>query len=66
MFIYFIVFIKIQFIFNLIYQTKYGSKYNGPTTYILDSEPDDDDSDDETKPKHIIPYWAQCKYILFK
>ncbi|KAG6796670.1 abhydrolase domain-containing protein [Apis mellifera caucasica] len=46
---------------QMLAQTKYGSKYNGPTTYILDSEPDDDDSDDETKPKHIIPYWAQSQ-----
>ncbi|XP_003491605.1 trichohyalin [Bombus impatiens] len=39
---------------------KYGSKqHGGPTTYILDSEPDDDESDDESKPKHAIPHWAQ-------
>ncbi|XP_076179712.1 inner centromere protein [Ptiloglossa arizonensis] len=44
----------------LIAQAKYGNKQNqGPTNYILDSEPDDDESDDETKPKHIIPHWAQ-------
>ncbi|KAK2585796.1 hypothetical protein KPH14_010401 [Odynerus spinipes] len=35
------------------------NKHQGPVTYILDSEPDDDDSDDESRPKHVIPYWAQ-------
>ncbi|XP_012232904.1 inner centromere protein A-like isoform X2 [Linepithema humile] len=30
----------------------------GPTDYKLESEPDDD-SDDESRPKHEIPYWAQ-------
>ncbi|XP_076749010.1 inner centromere protein isoform X2 [Xylocopa sonorina] len=44
----------------LMSQAKYGSKHQGPTTYILDSEPDDDDSDDEYSPKHAIPYWAQA------
>ena len=39
-------------------QTKYGSKHHGPTNYILDSEPDEDESDDESRPKHVIPYWA--------
>lgn len=39
-------------------QSKYGNKYHGPTNYILDSEPDEDESDDESKPKHVIPYWA--------
>ncbi|KOX76379.1 Inner centromere protein A [Melipona quadrifasciata] len=43
----------------LMSQIKYGNKHHGPTTYVLDSEPDDDESDDESKPKHIIPYWAQ-------
>lgn len=43
---------------NQLQQAKYGNKNNGPTTYILDSEPDEDDSDDETKPKHAIPHWA--------
>lgn len=43
----------------LMSQIKYGNKPHGPTTYVLDSEPDDDESDDESKPKHIIPYWAQ-------
>ncbi|XP_053977822.1 inner centromere protein-like [Hylaeus volcanicus] len=44
----------------LIAQAKYASKHNqGPTNYILDSEPDEDESDDETRPKHVIPYWAQ-------
>ncbi|KAL2715936.1 inner centromere protein A [Vespula squamosa] len=36
-----------------------ANKNQGPVNYILDSEPDDDDSDDESKPKHVIPYWAQ-------
>lgn len=27
--------------------------------YVLDSEPDDDESDDESRPKHEIPHWAQ-------
>ncbi|XP_047346746.1 inner centromere protein A [Vespa velutina] len=36
-----------------------SNKNQGPVNYILDSEPDDDDSDDESKPKHVIPYWAQ-------
>ncbi|XP_053995933.1 inner centromere protein-like [Hylaeus anthracinus] len=44
----------------LIAQEKYASKHNqGPTNYILDSEPDEGESDDETRPKHVIPYWAQ-------
>ncbi|OAD55998.1 Inner centromere protein A [Eufriesea mexicana] len=43
----------------LMTQAKYESKQHGPTTYILDSEPDDDESDDESSPKHVIPYWAQ-------
>jgi len=33
--------------------------------YILDSEPDDDESDDENKPKHEIPYWAQRMYLRY-
>lgn len=40
-----------------------ANKNQGPVNYILDSEPDDDDSDDESKPKHVIPYWAQRTYI---
>ncbi|XP_031847983.1 inner centromere protein [Nomia melanderi] len=40
-------------------QAKYGNKHQGPTNYILDSEPDEDESDDESRPKHAIPYWAQ-------
>lgn len=36
-----------------------NNKHQGPVNYVLDSEPDDDDSDDESKPKHVIPYWAQ-------
>ncbi|XP_015181911.1 PREDICTED: inner centromere protein A-like [Polistes dominula] len=30
-----------------------------PVNYVLDSEPDDDESDDESRPKHVIPHWAQ-------
>lgn len=36
-----------------------ANKNPGPVNYVLDSEPDDDDSDDESKPKHVIPHWAQ-------
>lgn len=36
-----------------------ANKNPGPVNYVLDSEPDDDDSDDENKPKHVIPHWAQ-------
>ncbi|XP_043259495.1 inner centromere protein A-like [Colletes gigas] len=43
----------------LMAQAKHENKHQGPTNYILDSEPDEDYSDDETKPKHVIPYWAQ-------
>lgn len=35
------------------------------THYVLDSDPDDDESDDESRPKHEIPYWAQRMYFLF-
>ncbi|XP_018352102.1 PREDICTED: inner centromere protein A-like isoform X1 [Trachymyrmex septentrionalis] len=37
-----------------------NNKYQGTVNYVLDSEPDDDESDDESKPKHEIPYWAQA------
>ncbi|XP_076300934.1 inner centromere protein [Lasioglossum baleicum] len=41
-------------------QAKYANKYHqGPTNYVLDSEPDEDGSDNESNPKHAIPYWAQ-------
>lgn len=40
-------------------------KHPGATNYVLDSEPDDDESDNENKPKHEIPYWAQRTCILF-
>ncbi|XP_032671629.1 golgin subfamily A member 6-like protein 1 [Odontomachus brunneus] len=36
-----------------------GNKQQGTTNYVLDSEPDDDESDDENRPKHEIPHWAQ-------
>lgn len=35
------------------------------TNYVLDSEPDDDDSDDESRPKHEIPYWAQRMCLVY-
>ncbi|XP_024936081.1 inner centromere protein A isoform X3 [Cephus cinctus] len=31
-----------------------------PTSYILDSEPDEDSSDNEHRPKYPIPYWARA------
>ncbi|KAM0732418.1 Inner centromere protein A [Formica fusca] len=42
-------------------QAKYkqANNKNQATNYVLDSDPDDDDSDDESRPKHEIPYWAQ-------
>ncbi|XP_025262440.1 inner centromere protein [Camponotus floridanus] len=36
-----------------------NNKNQGVTHYMLDSDPDDDESDDESRPKHEIPYWAQ-------
>lgn len=56
--------IKAQAIIHSIFQAKYGSKQHGRTTYILDSESDDDESDDESRPKHTIPLWAQYKYCF--
>lgn len=38
---------------------KQANNKNQATNYILDSDPDDDESDDESRPKHEIPYWAQ-------
>lgn len=32
--------------------------------YVLDSEPDEDESDDESRPKHEIPHWAQGMYFF--
>lgn len=29
-----------------------------PTNYKMDSDPDEEESDDESKPKHAIPRWA--------
>ncbi|XP_071559656.1 uncharacterized protein Incenp isoform X2 [Temnothorax nylanderi] len=38
-----------------------NNKHQGATvSYVLDSEPDDDESDDESRPKHEIPHWAQA------
>uniref|UniRef100_A0A0C9R0B1 Incenp-a_0 protein n=1 Tax=Fopius arisanus TaxID=64838 RepID=A0A0C9R0B1_9HYME len=34
-------------------------KMQEPQAYVLDSEPDDEHSDDESKPKYPIPYWAR-------
>ncbi|XP_018395516.1 PREDICTED: inner centromere protein A [Cyphomyrmex costatus] len=42
------------------YKQQANNKYQGNVNYVLDSEPDDDESDDESKPKHEIPYWAQA------
>ncbi|EZA58880.1 hypothetical protein DMN91_010838 [Ooceraea biroi] len=41
------------------YKQQINNKHQGATNYILDSEPDDDESDDENRPKHEVPYWAQ-------
>ncbi|XP_074110503.1 inner centromere protein [Cotesia typhae] len=35
-------------------------KNQAPTSYKIDSDPDDDESDNESNPKHPIPYWAQA------
>ena len=32
-----------------------------PTNYKIDSDPDEEESDDERKPKHPIPLWASSK-----
>ncbi|CAK9804568.1 Inner centromere protein A [Anthophora plagiata] len=45
----------------LLTQAKIGAKQCAPTNYVLDSEPDDDESDDESSPKHLIPQWAQSQ-----
>ncbi|XP_043604810.1 inner centromere protein A-like, partial [Bombus pyrosoma] len=37
----------------------YGSKQQGSTTYVLGSKPDNDESDDESRPKHTTPHWTQ-------
>ncbi|XP_015118043.1 inner centromere protein [Diachasma alloeum] len=34
-------------------------KMQEPQAYVLDSDPDDDESDDESRPKHPIPQWAR-------
>lgn len=34
-------------------------KLQGPQAYVLDSDPDDEESDDESRPKHPIPHWAR-------
>ncbi|KAH0539674.1 inner centromere protein A-like [Cotesia glomerata] len=34
--------------------------HEAPTSYKIDSDPDDDESDNESNPKHPIPYWAQA------
>ncbi|XP_063982983.1 inner centromere protein A [Diachasmimorpha longicaudata] len=35
-------------------------KMQEPQAYVLDSDPDDDESDDESRPKHPIPHWARA------
>ncbi|XP_012541233.1 inner centromere protein A [Monomorium pharaonis] len=40
--------------------TQTNNKNQAVVNYVLDSEPDDDDSDDENRPKHEIPHWAQA------
>lgn len=42
-------------------QAKYkqASNKNQVINYVLDSDPDDDQSDDESRPKYEIPYWAK-------
>ncbi|XP_039313427.1 trichohyalin isoform X2 [Solenopsis invicta] len=42
------------------YKQQANNKNHGATNYVLDSEPDDDESDDENRPKHEIPLWAQA------
>ncbi|KAL6258728.1 hypothetical protein P5V15_010678 [Pogonomyrmex californicus] len=42
-------------------QAKYkqqAHKHQDNTNYVIDSEPNDDESDDESRPKHKIPLWA--------
>ncbi|CAL1689103.1 unnamed protein product [Lasius platythorax] len=41
------------------YKQQANNKNHGVINYVLDSDPDDDQSDDENRPKHEIPYWAQ-------
>ncbi|XP_043278519.1 inner centromere protein A isoform X2 [Venturia canescens] len=41
------------------YLAKMRQAQQDPTSYILDSDNPDDESDDESRPKHVIPYWAQ-------
>lgn len=47
------------------YKQQANNKNHGATNYVLDSEPDDDESDDENRPKHEIPLWAQGTCISF-
>lgn len=39
-------------------EQKAQQQKQNPTNYILDSEPDEEESDDESRPKHPIPHWA--------
>jgi len=41
-----------------------NNKCQNAVNYVLDSEPDDDESDDESKPKYEIPHWAQGTCIF--
>lgn len=53
-------------IFILQYKQAVANKPYGITNYALDSEPDDNDSDDESKAttKHEIPLWAHGMYLF--
>ncbi|XP_076478989.1 uncharacterized protein LOC143303381 [Bombus vancouverensis nearcticus] len=47
-------------------QPKYGSKQQGPTTYVLDGELDNDESGHESRPKHTVTFlfgsfWLCCR-----
>lgn len=37
-----------------------------PSSYKIDSDPDEEDSDDESKPKHEIPTWASSTFVKLK
>lgn len=35
-----------------------------PCNYKMDSDPDEEESDDESKPKHQIPAWASSTILI--
>lgn len=35
-----------------------------PSNYKIDSDPDEEESDDESKPKHKIPHWASSMILI--